>query len=102
MFGYDSESNENNTTMKTKDEIIGFINARGNKGAQGDEMYVDIATDEIVDDGLELAQLCHFSDTNELLAYLLDESGNGYFVEYDNLSAESRENIENLPMWEQN
>jgi len=89
--------------MKTKDEIIEFINAHGNKGAQDDEMYVYIPTDEITDNGFEMAQLCHFSDTNKLLVCLLDESGEeGYFVEYDSLSAESREKIENLPMWEQN
>ena len=65
--------------MKTKEEIIAIIKAEGEAGVEADEKYVDIY-DEVIDDGLELAQLVYFEESNELLAYLLDEENNGYVL----------------------
>lgn len=85
--------------MKTKEEIIAIIKAEGEAGVEADEKYVDIY-DEVIDDGLELAQLVYFEKSNELLAYLLDEENNGYWKEFDNLTKENQEKIKNLSIWE--
>lgn len=85
--------------MKTKNEIIDYIKQHGNRGAEAVEKYVDVDTEGIVDDGLDLAQLCYFEDTNDLLAYLLDEDFNGYWRVYDHLEKENREKLENSSIW---
>ena len=71
----------------------------GESGVESDEKYVDIY-DEVIDDGLELAQLVYFEESNELLAYLLDEENNGYWKEFDSLTKENQEKIKNLSIWE--
>ncbi len=85
--------------MKTKEEIIAIIKAEGEAGVESDEKYVEIY-DEVIDDGLELAQLVYFDESNELLAYLLDKENNGYWKEFDNLTKENQENIKSLSIWE--
>lgn len=85
--------------MKTKNEIIEIIKTEGEVGAESDEKYIEIY-DEIFDDGLELAQLVFFNDTNELLAYMLDCECNGSWKNYDELEQETRNKIENLSIWE--
>lgn len=85
--------------MATKSEIIKIIINEGEAGVEADEKYIEIY-DEIVDDGLELAQLVYFKKTDELLAYMLDEDGNGYWKEYDELAKETRKKIENLSIWD--
>ena len=85
--------------MKTKEEIIAIIKAEGEAGVESDEKYVEIY-DEVIDEGLELAQLVYFDESNELLAYLLDKENNGYWKEFDNLTKENQENIKSLSIWE--
>ena len=85
--------------MKTKEEIIAIIKAEGEAGVEADEKYVDIY-DEVIDDGLELAQLVYFEESNELLAYLLDEENNGYWKNFDELEKENQEKIQNFSIWD--
>lgn len=85
--------------MKTKEEIIAIIKSEGEAGVEADEKYVDIY-DEVIDDGLELAQLVYFEESNELLAYLLDEDNNGYWKGFDKLTKENQEKIQNFSIWD--
>lgn len=85
--------------MKTKEEIIAIIKAEGEAGVEADEKYVEVF-DEVIDDGLELAQLVYFEESNELLAYLLDEENNGYWKNFDELEKENQEKIQNFSIWD--
>lgn len=83
----------------SKDDIINIIKYEGNEGAEAVEKYFNVDDGNIVDDELNLAQLCYFSDTNELLAYLLDEDYNGYWKTYEELSEVSKAKLENKDFW---
>lgn len=84
--------------MVTKNDIVRIISAEGKVGAESDENYIEIY-DEIFDDGLELAQLVYFNDSKELLAYMLDDESNGSWKQYEELSEDTRNKIENLSIW---
>lgn len=76
--------------MKEK-EIKQIISKFGQKGSTADERYFDIPGEYVVD-GYEIAQICYFSDTDELLVYRIDmtDNDNCGFIEFNKLDEDDQ------------
>lgn len=79
------------------DTIKNVIKNDGYYGSSDDEKYITINETIIDEKHGEIAQLCYFSDTDELMAYVVNDVGNGQFVSYDNLSDKTKDEVEALP-----
>lgn len=83
----------------SKRKIVSVIKHLGEEGTTKTEKYVDIFA-KIEYENMTLEQMVYFGDTDTLSAYFLDESNNGYFVDWHDLSEALQNEIANLSIWD--
>ena len=83
--------NQSKAKIMKEKEIKQIISKFGQKGSTANERYFDIPGEYIVD-GYEIAQICYFSDTDELLVYRIDmtDNDNCGFIEFNKLDEDDQ------------
>ena len=82
---------KNSIYHSVKDYIVNS----GKVGAEECERYIELPTPIRTVTNLTIHQVCHFSDTDEVIAYCLDKDNNGYWREWDLLSERAKKSIHN-------